>query len=1409
MKKILLVLSFLIVTKLVLAQCNLLCPSNITTSTSPGLCGAAVNYNLPVYSGNCGQKVISNVITNGSFENNYDGWHLFSSVGSNGTFGILAKGQTVTYGGLLFDYADNRDETQLSPGLPYTGNPTEGNKLAIFLQNEPATHRMYQDITLPDMQNMFLSFDLQYANHSGIFDSTLQFFSVVLRDPSTDAIIGTLFKTKTGDPLFMPMTKETVSLADYAGKTVRLDIVYASINLYHLDILLDNIILFSGIEVTQTAGLPSGSTFPTGSTLNEFSIKGPNGESSTCSFTVTVTDNEKPVISVPPNIAVNNDKDKCGAIVTYTSPYATDNCGQGAFKGVIINGSFENNYNGWHLSGSAGSNGTFGILTKGQTIEYGGSLFDYADNKDEQQLSPGLPYTGNPTEGNKLAIFLQNQPATLRMYQDITLPNAANLLLSFDLQYRNHAGIFDSTFEFFSVVLREPSTDAIIATLYKTKSGDPLIIPMTTKTVSLAAYAGKNVRLEMVFASIQLYHLDILLDNIVLSTGPEVKQTAGLPSGTLFPIGTTTNTFEATDASGNSATSSFTVTVTDNQAPVITTVGDMNINNDPHQCGAVVQYETPTYTDICGQNAVRSVITNGGFENNYAGWHLSSSINSLGTFGILAKGQTILSGGLLFDYADNINEPQSSPGLPYTGNPTEGNSVAIFLQNGPATHRMYQDIRLPRTGSLELSFDLQYRNHFGSFNPVSEFFSVVLRDPVTDSILTTLFKTQPGDPLSIPMTTKKVSVAQYAGRKVRLDMIYASLQGFYMDILLDNINIPGDPIAIVQTSGLPSGSSFPIGLTTNTFEVTDAAGNTATSSFTVKVTDNEKPVIITARNIKVNNDPHQCGAIVHYEKPLFTDNCMQDSFRNVVVNGGFENNYAGWHLSSSTNSLGTFGILSKGQTIVSGGLLFDYADNINEPQSSPGLPYTGNPTEGNSEAILLQNGPAIHRMYQDVTLPRSGPLVLNFDLQYRNHSGSFNPVSEFFSVVLRDPVTDSIIATLFKTQIGDPLIIPMTTKTVSIAPFAGRRVRLDMIYANISNFFMDILLDNINIPGDPIAIVQTGGLPSGSTFPIGTTTNTYEVTDASGNTATGSFTVKVTDNTKPDLYAPSDILVNADPGTCSSSVDAGTATALDNCTDVRVTSSRSDHKPLESPYPVGITIITWKATDASGNSSVKLQLVIVKDNEPPLITNLSADPSQLLSPDHQLVDVNINYQLSDNCNNGVVSILSVRSNEPVSGTGPGDLSPDWKILNNHKIQLRAERSQSGSGRIYIITVTAIDLFGNITNESVQVTVPNVPGSEVNTERKTSESAIKDANGLEVKIMPNPAVQNFTLITRSNNAATLTIRVADVLGRIIETKQGIAANGTIRLGDNYSSGVYYLEVLQGNQRINIKLLKQHK
>ncbi len=124
--------------------------------------------------------------------------------------------------------------------------------------------------------------------------------------------------------------------------------------------------------------------------------------------------------------------------------------------------------------------------------------------------------------------------------------------------------------------------------------------------------------------------------------------------------------------------------------------------------------------------------------------------------------------------------------------------------------------------------------------------------------------------------------------------------------------------------------------------------------------------------------------------------------------------------------------------------------------------------------------------------------------------------------------------------------------------------------------------------------------------------------------------------------------------------------------------------------------------DTSNNTRTVTTMV---SNPPPTITSLSVNKPSLWPPNHKLVDVTVNYNVVDNCG-PVNCVLSVTSNEPENGTGDGDTSPDWIIVDAHHVQLRAERAGTGTGRIYTITVTCTDSAGNTSTQSVQVTVPH-------------------------------------------------------------------------------------------------------
>ncbi len=85
--------------------------------------------------------------------------------------------------------------------------------------------------------------------------------------------------------------------------------------------------------------------------------------------------------------------------------------------------------------------------------------------------------------------------------------------------------------------------------------------------------------------------------------------------------------------------------------------------------------------------------------------------------------------------------------------------------------------------------------------------------------------------------------------------------------------------------------------------------------------------------------------------------------------------------------------------------------------------------------------------------------------------------------------------------------------------------------------------------------------------------------------------------------------------------------------------------------------------------------------------------------------------------------------------------------------------------------------------------------------------IVGVGSLKVTATPNPATSYFTLRTSSSNATTLSVKVIDAQGRIVETKLNMAANGTIRIGDKLPAGIYFVEALQGTQKERLKLVKE--
>jgi hypothetical protein len=231
--------------------------------------------------------------------------------------------------------------------------------------------------------------------------------------------------------------------------------------------------------------------------------------------------------------------------------------------------------------------------------------------------------------------------------------------------------------------------------------------------------------------------------------------------------------------------------------------------------------------------------------------------------------------------------------------------------------------------------------------------------------------------------------------------------------------------------------------------------------------------------------------------------------------------------------------------------------------------------------------------------------------------------------------------------------------------------------------------------------------PPGNIFPVGTTNIIWSVTDGVGNTATAVQKVIISDNEVPAITQfPQDITVVCADDVPAASISSVTAT--DNCS---VVVSHASDAVSNSTCANRFTLTrTYKATDGSGNTAARSQVITVNDNVAPQITGLSTSKQILAPPNHKMQDITVNYNVIDNCNSSPNHSFNVVSSEPVNGTGDGDTAPDWEIINDHSIKLRAERAASGDGRIYTIIITANDGCNATVTSTAQVVVAhNITG----------------------------------------------------------------------------------------------------
>ncbi|MBK8196176.1 MAG: HYR domain-containing protein [Lewinellaceae bacterium] len=1111
------------------------------------------------------------------------------------------------------------------------------------------------------------------------------------------------------------------------------------------------------------AGPPlEGAVLPVGTTVVVWKITDAAGNTATCSVTYTVTDNVPPVFeNCPSDVTLNNDPGKCGAAVFWLDPVAEDDCGETVVQ-----------------SGGLAPGSYFSINDSPHEIEY--TAIDGNGNETTCTFTITIQDREKPDIECPLGLqYVEtNEGCTHRVtgnYLDATVTDNCQGTITREHNYNLHYldnTLYDAVFELGITKVNWLAWDGFgntalcTVTVVVIDNDDPTVqeCPEDITVSNDPGVCGAEVEYTVLFE-----------DNCD-GSDLEGYLVEGYLSGEVFPVGTTTVVWRYVDqASNDFAECLFTVTVNDTELPVITCPTDMTVNVDDlvveggdggvpeaapsvlssGPCGVTLQYHPPVGTDNCPNPL---------------------TINTSG----LGSGPNYYEYGGIYTEAYMVTDA--------SGN-TATCSFKITVQD-------------PVQPTITCPANTTVNNDLGECDAVVTYSFPYFGDNCPNYTLTQNYGPNSGEEFVVGTTEVSFTVTDDAGNattctftvtvedkeKPVIEVCPADrfvvtssngtgdCSGLVPNLVPEVVATDNCAVASIVQSPL-AGTSFGSAhgdMIFVTITVTDIYGNTQTCEVKLTLTDDENPTIDCSQiPTALNNTPGYCHYFVpgFNLNPTYSDNCGPLVLTNDLTGN---NTLGGTPLAVGSTTVVWTVTDAAGNTATCS---VTYVVTDNEPP----LARCQGP---NIDVVLDGNGSA-QLTVADVnndSWDNCGPLTRT-EISRGGDFGQFvyftcddialtnGPLLVVLEVEDLHGNTDTCHTYVAVYDLESPVITcPNGIETVTDA---------GVCTAVVNGIALQYVHDNCpvtityEITG---ATIKSGtGDASGTVFNKGVSAVRYTVVDESGNSAVCSFDVEVYDEENPIIDCTNivNLVRSNNTDECSYTV-VGTefdpSFFSDNCPGSTISNNYNNSASLGgAEFPVGLTIVIWTVTDASGNTVTCSSKVTINDTQLPTITCPTADATQFVNDADQCSKTMLSGALdpafADNCPGGGDLAQLRHGSEPLDArrrdVPVGSTPIVWTVdgrLGQHGDVFDHGRVTDTQAPEFVNCPATMVMVGNDVDKCSAKVNWSIPVAEDNCDILSILQTGGPASGTIINVSPTPFTVTYTATDIHGSMATCTFQV---------------------------------------------------